>query len=136
MSNSIIRAALETRLKAWADAQVPKIPFAAEGASFTKPSSGGFLQPTLLPNGTVNNDLSGTRKTYIGIFDVRCWYPSGRGMGEVEKMSNSIINLFPLIPKTGGVSIENTPYAEHPELDTSGWIIVPVMIMYRYEALT
>lgn len=134
MSNSIIRAVLETRLKAWADAQVPKIPFAPQGASFTKPNSGGFLEPILLPNGTINNDLSGKRKTHIGIFEVRCWYPSGKGMGDVEKLSNSIINLFPLLPKIGSVSIENTPYAEQPELDTSGWIIVPVMIMYRYEA--
>ena len=134
MSNSIIRSILETRLKSWADAQVPKILFAAEGASFTKPTSGGFVQPVLLPNGTLNNDLSGKRKTHVGIFEVRCWYPSGKGMREAEKLADNVINLFPLLPKIGSVSIENTPYAEQPELDISGWIIVPVMIMYRYEA--
>ena len=134
MSNPTIRRILETRLKLWADVQVPKIPFAAEGASFNKPVKGGFLQPTLLPNGTVNNDLSGVRKTHIGIFEVKCWYPSGRGMAEVEKLSSSIIDLFPLLPKIDGISIESTPYAEHPEIDVSGWLIVPVMIMYRFEA--
>jgi hypothetical protein len=134
MSNSVIRAELETRLKAWADAQVPKIPIAPQGASFTKPLSGGFLEPLLLPNGTINNDLSGKRKTHVGIFEVRCWSPSGRGMGDVEKLSNNVINLFPLLPKTGSVSVENTPYSERPEFDTSGWIIVPVLILYRYES--
>ena len=135
MSNSIIRAVLETRLKAWADAQVPKIPVAFEGASFNKQSSGGFLQPIILPNGTINNDLSGKRKTHFGIFEVRCWYPSGSGMGQAEKLSNSIINLFPLLPKTGSVSVENTPYTEKPQIEESGWIVVPVLIFYRYEGM-
>lgn len=133
MSNSTIRSVLETRLKAWADAQVPKIPIAFEGVSFSKPASGPYLEPLLIPNGTANNELSGQRKTLIGIFEVKCWYPSGKGMGGVEQLSNSIINLFPMLPKMGSVSVENTPYAEHPQFDESGWIIVPVLVMYRYE---
>lgn len=134
MSNSIIRVALETRLKTWADAQTPKLPIAFEGNPFVKPATGGYLEPLLIPNVTSNNDLSGKRKTHLGIFEVRCWYPSGRGMGGVEKLSSSIIDLFPILPKTGKVSIENTPYAERPQIDDAGWIIVPVLIFYRYES--
>ena len=81
MSNQIVRVALETRLKAWADAQVPKLPIAFEGSPFSKPSTGAYLEPILIPNVTAHNELSGQRKTSLGIFEVRCWYPSGRGMG-------------------------------------------------------
>lgn len=112
MSNSIIRSILETQLKIWADSQTPKIPIAFEGNSFSKPTSGGYLEPTLLPNITLNKDLSGQRKTYLGIFEVKCWYPRGKGMGAAEKLSGSIINLFPILPKTSSVSIEYTPHAE------------------------
>ena len=133
MSNSIIRSVLETQLKTWADSQTPKIPIAFEGNSFSKPTAGGFLEPTLLPNLTLNNDLSGQRKTYYGIFEVKCWYPRGKGMGAVEKLCSSIIDLFPLLPKTSSVSVEYTPHAEQPQFDDAGWIIVPVMIMYRHE---
>lgn len=134
MSNQTVRVALETRLKAWADAQVPKIPIAFEGSPFTKPSSSAYLEPILMPNTTVHSELAGKRKTSIGIFEVRCWYPSGRGMGGVEQLANNIVNLFPMLPKTGNVSIENSPYAEHPQFDESGWIIVPVLVFYRHES--
>lgn len=133
MSNALIRGAFESRLKVWADAQVPRIPIAFEGTSFIRPASGAYIEPLLAPNVTINNDLSGQRKTHRGIFEVRCWYPSGVGMGGVEKLSSNIINLFPMLPKIGKLSVENTPYAEHSSIDDSGWIIVPVLIFYRYE---
>ena len=135
MSNSTIRSVLETRLKVWADAQTPIVKIAFEGASFTKPTSGVFLEPLLLPNITLNNEISGTRKTHLGIFEVKCWGRSGKGMGAVEQLTNSIINLFPLVPKVAAVSVERTPYAEHASLDDSGWIVVPVLIEYRYEGI-
>lgn len=128
-----IRKELETRLKTWADAQTPKIPIAFEGVAFTKPS-GPYLEPLLIPNITKHNEVSGQRKTLLGVFEVRCWYPNGKGMGGVERLSGQVIDLFPMLPKTGSVSIENTPYTEHPEFDESGWIIVPVLMFYRYEA--
>jgi hypothetical protein len=136
MSNSLIRAALETRLKAWADAQVPRIPIAFESVSFSKPSSGVYLEPVLLPNVTVNSELSGSRHTYLGIFEVRCWCPVGSGMGIVDKLASDVIQLFPILPKVGNVSIENTPYAERPQYDEAGWVIVPVLMFYRYESQT
>lgn len=133
MSNPIIRSELETRLKTWADAQTPKVPIAFEGIAFSKPT-GPFLEPLLFPNIVSDTTLAGDRQTYRGIFEVRCWCPSGRGMGAVERMASNIASLFPLLPKTGKVSVENTPYTERPQLDEAGWTIVPVMIMYRYES--
>lgn len=132
MSNKIIRAELETRLKTWADAQNPRLPIAFQNAAFTKPN-GPYLEAYLLPNATLNKTVDGKRKTYMGIFQVNCWYPSGKGMGPVEQIAQDIVNLYPMLPKIGAVSIEKTPDAEGPEWDTSGWVIVPVVIHYRME---
>lgn len=133
MSNAVIRAELESRLKTWADAQNPQVPIAFQNAAFTKPSSGPYLEAWLLPGPTLNKTVDGSRKTYIGIFQINCWAKSGNGMGVVEQLSQSVINLFPMLPKTGSVSIEKTPEAERPIPDDAGWVIVPVTIQYRME---
>jgi hypothetical protein len=134
MSNAKIRAELETRLKTWADAQSPKIPIAFQNVAFTKPADGSpYMEPILMPNATINRTVDGKRKTYIGLFQVNCWAQSGNGMGTVEALAQSVVNLFPILPKTGAVSIEKTPEAEHPLMDDTGWVIVPVTIQYRME---
>lgn len=134
MSNSIIRASFETKLAMWADAQTPKIPIAFQNQSFKKPDSSPFLEAYLLPNDTLNKEVSGQRKTYIGIFQVNCWAKSGKGMNQVESLAQGIADLFPVLPKTGAVSIEQTPAQEKAILDDSGWVIVPVTIKYRMES--
>lgn len=134
MSNSVIRAEFETRLKAWADAQVPKIPIAFESAPFTKPSDGFFLEPLLIPMPTVDRDVGGSGKRYVGLFRVNCWAKAGKGMGGVEKLAQNIINLFPMIPKSGSISIESTPSANNAVLDGTGWVVVPISIKYRMES--
>jgi hypothetical protein len=134
MSNKIIRAELETRLKTWAGSQPTKIPVAYEGVAFTKPTDGTYLEAFLLPSDVIDVDVAATRKRYIGIFHINCWARSGKGMGQVEQLAQSIIELFPVLPKTGLVSIESTPYAEKAILDDSGWLVVPVTVEYRYES--
>lgn len=133
MSNSVIRAELETKLKAWADAQIPKVPVAFENLPFTKPTNGVFIEAYLIPNDTIDVDVSGNSKRYIGIFQVNCWAKSGNGMKQVEALAQNIISLFPMLPKAGSVSIEGTPQAARSILDSSGWTVVPVTIKYRYE---
>lgn len=134
MSNKIIRAELESRLKVWADAQTPKIPVAFENVTFTKPTDGVYLQTFLLPTATLDVDVAATRKRRIGIFQVNCWARAGKGMGQVETLAQNIIDLFPILPKTGSVSIERTPYASDSMPDDSGWVIVPVTVEYRHES--
>lgn len=134
MSNKVIRAELETRLKTWANAQVPPIPIAFQGRPFTKPTDGEFLEAFLLPNVTLHKEVSATRKTYFGLFQINCWARSGKGVGAVEQLAQDVIDLFPILPKTGAVSIEKTPYAESPDLD-NGWLIVPVLVQYRMETI-
>lgn len=134
MSNSLIRDELESRLIAWADAQVPKIPIAFQAAPFKKPAT-PYVEAFLIPNDTVQYEVSGRRNTYMGLFQINCWAPSGNGMGAVEALSQSVIALFPVLPKVGAVSVERTPSAGKSILDPSGWVIVPVTVTYRMESL-
>lgn len=133
MSNSLIRKELEGRLAAWANAQTPKIPIAFENTPFTKPAAGIFLEAFLIPAITLDRDTAGKGKRYLGMFQVNCWARSGRGMAEADSLAVSVINLFPLLPKQGNVSIDSTPYAENSIQDPAGWVITPVTIKYRYE---
>lgn len=133
MSNSIIRSELESRLKTWADAQTPKIPIAFENVAFTKPTTGVFMEAFLLPNITLNPEVSANRKRLIGIFQINCWAKSGNGMKTVEQLAQNVIDLFPVMPKSNVVSIEETPNAEKHLLDSTGWVVVPVTIKYRAE---
>lgn len=136
MSNQIITAALEGRLKAWADAQVPPVPIAFENVAFIKPTDGTpYLEPFLIPNDTMNNEVSGKRKTYMGFFQVNCWTHKGIGMGAGRQLSQAVVDLFPLVPKVGAISIEQTPSASRPMDGDSNWTIVPVLIKYRYESI-
>jgi hypothetical protein len=132
MSNKIIRAALETKLKAWADSQTPKVPIAFENVSFTKPT-GPFVECFLIPNESYNPEMSQTRTTMYGLFQVNCWAPQGTGMGGVETLANGVISAFPPMPKTGPVFIEGKPYSRSP-LPEEGWVIVPVLVKYRFES--
>jgi hypothetical protein len=133
MSNLAIRAELEQRLAAWAAAQVPPVPVTFESTPFTKPADGVFLECFLMPALTLNRGVSGDHATYYGLFQVNVWARSGRGMGQAERLSSNIISLFPVVPKTGNVSIEQLPRAEPSMADPSGWIVIPHVINYRYE---
>lgn len=135
MSNSVIRLELATRLKDWADAQDPPIEIAFQNVPFEKPGNPPvpFLESLFIPNTTLQKELSGSRKTYMGIYQVNVWAGYGRGMRQAEDIAQAIINLYPMLPKSGAVSIESTPTAEKPLWDTTGWVIVPVTIKYRME---
>lgn len=133
MSNKLIRAELDARLKAWAQAQ--NLPVAWEGVSFTKPS-GPFVEVFLMPTVSVNSDVAGKRTTYLGTYQVNCWGLDGKGMGQLEGITDSLIAAFPMLPKAGAVSIEATPSAGRPIEDMDGWTVIPVRIKYRYESIT
>lgn len=133
MSNVTIRAELEARLQTWADAQNRQIPIAFEGWAFNKEEHTLFLEPLLAPVVTLDRELSATRKTRLGIFSVNIWAKSGNGMRTIETMAQSIVELFPILPKQGTVSIEATPHAGDTYPDPSGWMVLPVTIQYRHE---
>lgn len=135
MSIPTIRAVFESRLKTWADAQAPVIPVAFQGVGFQKPDKKPFLECFLMPNVVMNRDVSAAHERHLGYFQVNCWAPSGLGMGQAEALAQSVKALFPVVPKTGSVSVETPPKIDKALVDsTEAWVIVPVLITYRYEA--
>jgi hypothetical protein len=134
MSNTVIRAAMESRLKAWADAQSPKTLVAYQNVSFSKPADfTPYLECTLIPNETQDRDVACTQKRYMGFFQVNCWAQKGKGMGQAERLAESVITLFPRTLNLDPVRIDATPSAGKPLSDDSGWVIVPVLIKYRLD---
>lgn len=134
MTTATIRSYFEGKLKTFADAQSPVVPIAFENAAFTKPTSGLFLECFIMPSTTINPSTDAVRKREVGICQVNCWSLQGIGTKAGMALAQSIVDLFPVVPK-GTVSIESTPSVERGMLDQqSGWFIIPVVITYRYES--
>jgi hypothetical protein len=129
-----IRSELELKLAAWASSQVPPIPVAYEGVAFTKPTTGPWLQPTMLTSSTVNPTVEATRRRERGVFQINCYVRDGLGSAAVENLSNNIVNLYPVVPKTGTVSIEQTPQTAAAIVTQDGWRYIPVRVSYRQES--
>lgn len=132
MSNSTVRRALETRLHAWASSQ--SLPIAHENEAFTKPTAGVWLECFLIPNTTSNRETTAQHARYRGLFQVNVWGEKGEGLGILSNLADSLVGEFPVVPKVGGVSIEKPPHIGRPILDDSGWIALPVLMSYRFEA--
>ena len=132
MSIALIRSELETRLSAWANSFNPVIPVAWEGIDFQIPSSGVYVEPFILPATTINPTVDGGRKRYTGYFQVNIHVKDNSGTKKLNELSDSLVNYFPIVPKTGNVSIERTPSIGRGITD-NGWRIVPVSIPYRME---
>ena len=132
MSNTVIRSELEQRLQTWANSFNPVIPIAWEGVAFQLPSE-RYLQPFMIPAATTNPSVDGSRKRYTGIFQVNVYVKDGKGTKAINELCDSLINYFPVIPKSGNVSIEQTPSVSNG-IALDGWRVVPVSIPYRMES--
>lgn len=129
-----VRSELEVRLAAFAAAQIPPIPVSYQGVPFTKPTNSPFIECFLGPASMVKSTVDATRNRERGNFQVNLWWPSGQGAGKIEALAASLAAAFPVIPKTGTVSIEDSVNTGQLILDQSGWIILPNTIPYRQES--
>lgn len=127
------RSEIETRVATWAAAQSPPIPVAYENIKFVKPLSGCYLEIYLLGDNTKSRDLTAERQRTTGMFQVSCYAPLNTGMAKVESLAASIVALFPVIPKTGTVSIE-TPLSGSAGYVDDTFICIPVTGRYRVES--
>ncbi len=127
-----VRSEIENKLVIFAAEQQPPIPIAFEGVDFTKPIDGKYLELFMLANVSINKNVSASGKRTTGMFQINCYTPVGFGMAEVEALRDAVIELYPVVPKIGIVSIE-APLnsAMGFEVDTS--ICIPVTGKYRVE---
>lgn len=130
MTQRTIRKEVEDKIKAWA---VPKaIPVAFENVPFTKPSDIPFIELYIIPATTVNTTVSASRATNFGIIQINIYTPSGKGTKQSEDIAEELIRLFPVVPKMGTVSIEQTGSIMSPLYDAQ-WRVLPIRFTYRQE---
>lgn len=139
MSIQTIRAALEARLKAFADAQIPALAIAWQNVAF-KPAPGvAYLRATLLPAGTLNPSLGMQHMRYVGLLQVSVVGVPGSGPAAAESIANGLEDHFPRglrLTQSGLViSITNTPSIAPAQQEPDRFVI-PVSVPYRCERIT
>ena len=127
-----VRSELTVRLAALATTL--SIPLCTEGIPFVKPlNNAAFLEMFILPAATIDVTVDGTRQRLVGVMQINVWCPSGKGTKQSDDIVQAIVAAFPVVPKTGTVSIETTPSAKQAIIDPSGYRITPVVNHYRME---
>lgn len=95
MSDSLVRAAFETRIAAWAAAQTPKLPVAYQNVTFDPPV-GAYVRCWVLPNQTQCLTVDGSHRERRGIFQVDLCMPMNAGSAGVQSLLASLDAAFPL----------------------------------------
>lgn len=133
MSDALVRAAFETRLQTWADAQSPAIPIAFENVAFTPPTT-RYIRAFMLPARTVSLTLEQTDRQRKGIYQVSLVLPSGDGVAAGTSLTAALDALFPTnVPMTQGsitVNLTSPMSAATPIQEGDRWVI-PVSAYYQ-----
>ena len=140
MSDAIIQAAIEARLKAWADAQTPPIPIAYENSGY-KPTVGQrYLRCTLLPAKPLNPSQGGQHKHFHGIYQVDVHVPEGGGRSVHSPIVEALRVLFKrptTMPRDGiNVNVLQTPATGPGGPNGAGFWMVPLSIYYDANSFT
>lgn len=131
MTQTALRKEIEDKVAAWAASKSPAIPVAYENVTFVKPTT-TFVELYIIPATTVNPTVNAKRATLYGMIQFNIYCKSGEGSKKSELLAQELIELFPVIPKVGTVSIEQTGSIMNPLYD-SQWRVLPVRIRYRQE---
>lgn len=128
-----IRSELESKLITFGSAQYPTIPVAVQNVSFTKPAGKPFLEIIFLASVTINPavDAAGERET--GLMQINVCIPEGVGTKAANDLIASIKALYPVLPKTGTVSIDQPPQIGTGFSRTDGYWVIPMTFKYRQE---
>jgi len=129
MTQRTIRTELETKINTWALSK--NIPVSWENVSFEKPDN-TFIEVFIIPATTLNPNVTANRNTNYGMLQINIHTKSGAGTKQSELLAQELIELFPVVPKSGTVSIEQTGSILNAMYDAQ-WRILPVRFRYRQE---
>ncbi len=128
-----VRTEIETRLATWAAAQSPIMPVSYESVAFIKPTASAWLQIFFLDAINVNPDVAAERERETGVFQINICVPQNKGTKERDALVTALKSLFPVLPKTGTVSIERPPAVSNGLNRTDGFYVTPLSFSYRQE---
>lgn len=133
MSQAIIRAAIEQRLKTWADAEIPAVPIAYQNAPFVPPA-GPYIRAFLLPAETNSPFLEGGSRTYIGVYQLSVCAPETTGSAVAEALLAELEALFTAnlrVLQSGVTVIVTSPVSASPAMQEPGLYVIPCRFRYR-----
>lgn len=134
MSEALIRAAFETRLQAWANAQSLPIFFENVTGSPTKP----YARVNLLPAEAENLFLAGNHRLRAGLCQVSLVLPPNTGTARAAALAASLDAAFPLdVPLLqGGIRVSlMSPFGSGPAEQEEDAYFVPVSCRYRCDTV-
>ena len=129
MTQRTLRKEIEDKVASWAISKNIKIAY--ENVPFTKPDS-TFVELYIIPATTVNPTVDAKRATQYGVIQFNIYCKAGEGTKKSEDLAQELIQLFPVVPKSGTVSIEQTGSIMAPLYDAQ-WRVLPVRFRYRQE---
>lgn len=131
MTQDRVRAAIESAVKVWVTAQ--DLPFAWPNTVFVPPTT-IYGRLSILPAPTLNEDLAGTHRGYVGVFQVSLYEEMGKGDGAVTKLADSLAAAFPVNRRItqDGLTLQIISAANiAPAVEGDVRDFVPVSINYR-----
>lgn len=134
MSNKIIRAALEERLKTWAAAHTSPIPLFLENRSKVPAVGARHIRTYLMPADTLNPSQGAQHRLYHGIYQISIFLPENDGTGDSDDLAKAIEVLFKCpttITKSGlNVQILQTPFISQSRPDGAGFWMTTITVKY------
>ena len=137
MSQTLIRAAFESRLATWAAAQSPALPIAYENVPFTQPD-GPYLKSYLLPAKTTSETLDRLHRHYMGVYQVSLVMPQSTGPGAAQLLVSALDALFPIQTPLlqGGISVVILqPMSAGPSIPDDNNYVIAVSCQYRADTI-
>lgn len=137
MSDQLVRALIETRLRNWAEDN--ELPVEWEDVDFTPPAT-TYLKFNLLPAQTRSDDLAGTLRTWSGVVQITIAVPAGNGPRAASDYVTGLDALFPCSlniasnPQTDGIDLTvvvMTPITAPAGFADKGHWLVPAYFQYR-----
>ncbi|MBX9754536.1 MAG: DUF4128 domain-containing protein [Pseudomonadaceae bacterium] len=139
MSTTIVRSALEGRLKVWAAARVPALPVAWQNAPFDPPADGGvYLRAFTMPATTDSEDLAGVMRAYTGVFQISIVAAAGSGTTLSNAIADELAALFPNnlpLIKSGLSVYVRTPCSTSASIADDTTSTTPVSFSYRADTV-
>lgn len=137
--NSDIREAFETRIAAFAAAQVPPLPVAWENTTYTPSPSTAYLRCAMLPATTQNPSMGAPHVRLVGLYQVNVYGIQDQGPAGAEAIADAIIALFPrggMVQNGVTINIDTTGWRSQGLNDDNGFYFVPVRVRYREDVLS
>ena len=134
MTQALIRAALESRLAAWATAQSRRVAY--ENAEFVPATAETYVRAFVLPALTQSADIGRLNRRFEGILQCNIIAPEGTGPGAVEALFATLEAQFqPQTPITyGGLVVWLTqPMSLGPQIPEPGRYMRPASVPYAVD---